>query len=231
MPTRGSLASYLSSAARQVEKRQLAHFRTAVGDQAGELLVPAVQEMTRGILRSGHEMVWEPRDDVAGRLMRQLLEDRGPPRRLAAHVELEIAKAFTLATDEMAQRCFELARLALPKPPGEAVARYLQRLGRCYVAGFFPECIVICRAVLEKALLERFERERKPLPPVPPGKSEMLARLSKAVDLGWLSRQQLNDGRTVNERGNKAVHEGPHMVADALDTIRLTLGLLRALYA
>jgi hypothetical protein len=168
---------------------------------------------------------------ISATLADQLLATPGPPRRLHAHVELEIARSFTLATDEMAKRCLELARIALPHPPGDAVNRFLQRLGRCYIVGFFPECVIICRAVLEKALLEKFERERKRLPPVPPGRSEMVARLSKAVDLGWFSRQQLSDGRTINERGNKAVHEGPHMVADAFDTIQLTLGLLRALYA
>ena len=60
MPRRGSLASHLSSSTNQFEKRQLAHFREALGTEVGSELVDAVLTMTKSLFHSGSGMVEVP---------------------------------------------------------------------------------------------------------------------------------------------------------------------------
>jgi hypothetical protein len=226
-----SLASQLEATTNEFGKRQSEHFRTALGDGAvGEQAVAAVLEMARGLLSAGSTMVRVPLDSFAESLTRQILERPSSPGRLSAQVELEIARIFVVHTDEMAERCLELARIALQISPGEPVLQFLNRLGRCYIAGFFPESVVMCRAVLENAVVEKFARERKPLPIPGPGKSEMRARLNRAEEHGWLTRKQRDDAWAIWERGSKAAHRDPHVTKAVLDTIKTTVTLLGLLY-
>jgi hypothetical protein len=228
-----ALAPRLQAAAARFEKSQIKHFRTALGDDptVGNQVLTAVLAMTRGLLQAGGMMVETPvLNELAVKFARGLLAKEVSPGRLQAHVELEIARVFTLRTDEMAERCLELARMALRIAPGEAVLRFLERLGRCYIAGFFPESVVMCRAVLENAVLERFSRERKPLPSPAQGRSEMRARLHRAEELGWLTRRQRDEAWSVWERGSKAAHRDPNVTKEVLQTIKITVGLLEVLY-
>ena len=226
-----SLASHLALTADDFERQQTAHFRTAVGDGAvGEEVLAAVLSMTRGLLDSGTTMVRAPLTGFPDTLLEQFLAKDGFPGRLDGQVELEIARSFALHTDEMAERCLEIARLALKISPGEAVLRFLTRLGRCYIAGFFPESVVMCRAVLENGLLDKFVREQKPLPVPAPGRSEVRARLNRAEEHGWLTRKQRDDAMSIWERGSTTVHKDPHVTKAAFDTIQTTMLLLASLY-
>jgi hypothetical protein len=196
----------------------------------GEELHAAVVAMTRAVFHSGSGLLTVPLEGFPATLTKQFLAMKGPPGKLGAQVELEIARAFALHTDKMAERCLELARMALEISPGETVLRFLNRLGRCYIAGFFPESVVMCRAVLENAVLERFEREGKPLPVPAPGKSEMRARLARAEDHGWLTRKQRTEAWSIWERESKAAHHDPAVTTAVLDNIRTTVELLAILY-
>ena len=231
MPRRGSLASHLSTSARQFEKRQLAHFKKAFEGPASDDIVRAILGMTRALFDSGSGMVKPRASGLPSSLAATFLENPGKPGRLHAQIELEIARSLALSTDEMAQRCLELARLALTHPPADAVSRYLQRLGRCYIAGFFPETVIICRAILENAVLDKFEREGKPLPIPPSGRSDMRARLSRAEDHQWITRKQSNDAWSIWERGSKAAHRDPNLTTAVLETVETTMDLVGVLYA
>jgi len=227
-----TLASHLEATADQFEREQSAYFRTALGDgPVGEEILGAVVQMTRGLLKSGTGMIRAPLSGFPETLLGQFLTKQGPPGRLDAQVELEIARSFALHTDEMAQRCLDVARLALETLPGEAVLRFLSRLGRCYIAGFFPEAVVMCRAVLENAVEEKFARTREPLPVPSSGKSTMRAKLNRAKELGWLTRRQTGDAMSIWERGSKTVHKDPQVTKAVLDTIQVTMTLLGALHS
>lgn len=231
MPRRGSLANTLTSAALRYEKRLDDHIHGAAGDELGAELVQLVREMTSTLLESGNSLVRLPSEELGAKLAIERLGRPEVPRRLLMHLELQVARSFTLATDEMAERCVELARLVVTNHPGSAVQRFLQRLGRCYVAGFFPETIIMCRAALENALNDKFGRERKPFPGAPEGRSPMRAKLRRAEELGWLTRQQSNEAFAVWERGSKAAHNDPEATKAVLATVESTMSLLRSLCA
>jgi hypothetical protein len=146
-------------------------------------------------------------------------------------LRLTLARKYLPATDRMAERCVELTRLVIRATPNRWVSRFLTRVARCYIAGFTNECIVVCRAVLENAVTERFVRAGVPVPGTDAGKSPMRVRLDAAKMLTWLSAGGTVDAWTVWTRGNKAVHDDPELVNQTLETIRLTMRVLDELYA
>jgi hypothetical protein len=146
-------------------------------------------------------------------------------------LRLALARKYLPGTDQMAERCVELTRLVIRAAPKEPVSRFLGRVARCYIAGFTNECIVVCRAVLENALTERFDAAGVPMPGTESGKSPMKVRIDAATLLKWLSPNRGKDAWLIWTRGNKAVHDDPEVVSQSLDTIRMTMGVLEELYA
>ncbi len=224
-----SLASQLCVVADGVASQQSRHFRTTLGG-SNTLILRAACAAAQVVLGESTTLVAKPLDGLPAMLREYILDEPRSRGRLDVQLELEVAKLFALRTDRMADRCLKLARLSLKVSPGERALRFLSRVGRSYVAGLQPETVVMCRAVLEQAVLERFGREKKALPR-PDGKSEMGARLSRAEDLGWITRGQRQEIWQVHLRGNKAVHENPDLTADALDTIEITMRMLGVLYS
>jgi hypothetical protein len=239
---RGSLASHLIAATKQFRKRRLTHIRESFSHEEADTAIRMVERMARDLFDAGHAVVREPRtraaviskenieEQMAGLLAERLLKPTRKPGRLRGWLELAIAQSFSLHTDEMSERCLALARIALPQRPGPAVNRYLQRLGRCYVAGFDPETVIVCRAVLENAVNDKFHREHKPVPIPSAGRSEMRAKLIKAEDLGWLTRREHEDAWAVWDRGSTAAHRDPQVTTAVLETIETTIRLLNTLY-
>lgn len=161
-------------------------------------------------------------------------------RYLAAHpdlishaidkLEIELAYESVAELRKMAIRCFELTQDVLTERPGEPVRRFLRRLGRAYTAGLVAESVILCRAVLENSLVERFDRASIPLPATPEGRSSMRTRIDAARTLNFLSDEAARSAITIWQRGNTAVHNDPDATSDALGTIRLTLLVLKELY-
>lgn len=223
-----SLASQLKVVVDGVAIQQARHFRTALGGRE-KVLRRAVMGGVKAILDGGSDLVMAELEGLAESVRKGLLDKQRPAGRFNVQLELEIAKRYTLRTDLIAQRCIEVARLALTAIPGTPARRFLSRVGRTYMLGLYPESVIMCRAALEQAITEKYELEKKPFPP-PIGKSEIGARLAKAEDLGWLTRKEVNLAKTVLVRGNKAVHEDPTVTTDAIGTIETTLLLLKKLY-
>jgi hypothetical protein len=160
----------------------------------------------------------------------QLLDGDGPLLgTIQEQLQLQLAWQLSANTRQIAARCMEVAREVVSTRPSEPVLRYLRRLSRCYVAGFYPECIILCRAVLENALVEVFSRKRIPLPATAEGKSSMAGKLDAAVRLGWLTTHSRGIAMAVWKRGSKAAHEDPTVTQEVFGTVQMTLGLLREL--
>jgi hypothetical protein len=162
-------------------------------------------------------------------------------RRFADHAELreqvieklriEVAYDYVNRINDSAERCLDLTRSVLAARPAENIAKFIQRLGRCYVSGFLPECVIICRGVLENAVRERFDRAGVPLPATAEGVSPMRQRLEWAVTVRWLSAEAARDAWTVWQRGNTAVHDDPEATKDVLGTIQMSMRVLQELSA
>jgi hypothetical protein len=145
-------------------------------------------------------------------------------------MKIDVAWQFATDVRGMANRCLELTRLVLAERPNESVVKFLRRLSRAYIAGLFPESIVLCRAVLENAINEKFQTKGIPLPRTEAGKSEMKTRIEWAYKTKWLSSKGRGNALTVWDRGNVAIHRDPDAVQDSLGTIRMTMQVLGELY-
>lgn len=226
-----SLTSHMAVTVRGVAVEQSRHFRTALGGDHRELLA-GVRAATKAVLEGGSDLVAGGLDDLPAMIRGWILAESRTRGRLDVQLELEIARRFTLRTDIMAKRCLDLSRLALKVAPGPRARRFLGRVGRSYILGLNPEAIVMCRAALEQAVVERFERARKPLPPVTEKeKSAMRVRLRRAEELKWITTRQREDAWKVWLRGNKAIHNDPHLTTDAKGTIAMTMAILDALHS
>jgi hypothetical protein len=130
---------------------------------------------------------------------------------------LEIEMAFRFSTDvgAMAERTLELSEFLLTEPLSPHTLKFVQRVTRSYIAGFFPECVILCRAVLEQALRSRYLDAGEQLP------AQQRDRIDGAHRRRWLSDKGKRAAHTVWTRGNKAVHEDPQITTDVLGTIRL----------
>lgn len=185
-----------------------------VGEKIGDLVLEATEELWHATLSDqfrrdleklkDHEFVLEP-------------------------IELALVGKTCMEVREQARRCLELAQVVVETRPAEPVRRYLRRLSRCYVAGFEPEVVVICRAVFENALKDAFNRKRLPLPQDEKGRSTMSVRIRAAVRFGLLPEELERDAVAVWKRGSKAAHEDPKVTKDILGTLRMTMSLVSAL--
>jgi hypothetical protein len=145
-------------------------------------------------------------------------------------IQLAVAHEFYGGLGAKADRCLALAKRVMADKPSIEVLKYVRLLTRCYVAGFGPECVILCRGVLENAVRDQFRRKRVPIPATEEGRSEMGVMLTWCEKSRWLSRKTATGARDVWERGSKAVHHDPDATKDVLGTIDLTLNVLGELY-
>jgi hypothetical protein len=145
-------------------------------------------------------------------------------------LQIAVAYEYSTETAEKAKRCATLARLVIRGSPRDAVLRFLGRVSRCYILGLNPECLVMCRATLENAVKERFDKARIPLPATPAGKSAMAARIEDARHRAWLSDIAAADAWALWKRGSKIAHDDPALVADPLPSIEAAMRILAELY-
>jgi hypothetical protein len=145
-------------------------------------------------------------------------------------IEMRVYESVMKRLEGSRERCLQLASLILSTRPSEPVERYLSRLSACYIGGLLPECVILCRALLENAVSDVFQRHGIPLPQNAEGVSAMHTRLKAAHMLGWLSAEGLTGAKTIWLRGNKAVHQDPDATRDVFGTVVLTGNVLSELY-
>lgn len=205
-------------------------------DEEGQAYISSIDRIAKMLLRGSADLVQPPQDFTSSEALTwdqvQWLANIDPIHaRVLERVEIDVAWEYSVDTRGMANRCLELARLVITARPNESVMRFLRRLSRCYIAGFLPECVMLCRAVVENALVEKFDRKGLPLPATPEGRSSMRSRLDAAVQFRLLSVSAADDLWIVWKRGSKAAHEDPEATHDVLETIRISVAVLKELYA
>jgi len=113
--------------------------------------------------------------------------------------------------EEGASRIFRLYNLVLYSNPSKSTQEFLGRLSRCYIWGFDPECIILCRAVIDTVFQDRVAYEickkhcREPLR----GGFSLNDRIYAALKEGIIDEDIEKKARTVKKRGNQAVHRQP----------------------
>lgn len=197
-------------------------------EHENEKILKIVDEAGENIVAAGLSLFGDREDTetlIMLKLAKNLTAIETIDELVRERIQLELALEFSGRTAEMAERCLELARLFATAAPNEQVMRFVRRLSRSYIAGFFPETIILCRGVLENGVKDVFNRKNVSLP------SEMRLRLEWAERAKWIAPHTRNKAWTVWQRGNTAVHKDPEAVGDALGTIEMTVAALEELYA
>lgn len=129
-------------------------------------------------------------------------------------------------------RMLELSQLLVAANPPEPTLSYLRRISACFIWGFDPECIILCRSALDTAFREK----------VSDGICEQVFGAFEEYDFGLKARViaahrtgMISDGIRdtavrVKDRGDKAVHYDPDATKDVWGTVRDTMRVLKALF-
>ncbi|MFL5385640.1 MAG: DUF4145 domain-containing protein [Longimicrobiaceae bacterium] len=182
-------------------------------DQLARTLLRGSQDLIQPIGREAtHPFSWEQ--------VQFLTEQESISIHVLERLEIDVAWVLCTETRAMAYRCLDLAKIVATAQPNPVVLGFLRRLSRCYVAGFLPEAVMLCRSVLENAVKERVGT-----------KHTMRERIATARQLGKLSSQASEAAMLIWTRGNAAVHEDSEATHDVTETIRLTTEVLSELYS
>jgi hypothetical protein len=133
---------------------------------------------------------------------------------------------------EGADRIFNLYRLMLTFRPSRPTVGFLIRLSRCYIWGFDPECVILCRSILDTAFRENisddicekhFGRRKFDF--------TLNDRIHAANKEGLIDDDIKSMALNVKERGDKAVHYQPDITKDVWGTICNTISVLEVLFS
>jgi hypothetical protein len=129
---------------------------------------------------------------------------------------------------EGANRIFNLYRLVLSSPPSRPTLDYLLRLSRCYIWGFDPECVILCRSIMDtafrKIMSDKLGEENQ-------FDYDLKNRIDVAVEKGFIDGKTGRLAHSVRIRGNKAIHYQPDATKDVWNTIRDTISVLEVLFS
>jgi hypothetical protein len=149
---------------------------------------------------------------------------------LVEALQVKVAQRFFGHPIQMAERAIELLRVSLNIRPTEQVRTFLALVARTHILGLTAECAVMCRAVLDKAVQDRFDAagvkpptKNIPIPSFPD-------RVAAAIEYGWLDDKAATAARLVWKQGSKTIHEKADFVANRLETVTLTAQVLERLY-
>jgi hypothetical protein len=123
-------------------------------DLVAEALLAATSDLL--FTDSDTDEAWKQVNSPWARVV-QIAEQSGFAQQLSESIEVLLAEDTIARLPESTRRSIQLAELIISDPPGEAVRCFLARLGRCYMAGFLPECVILCRATLENPVKERVD--------------------------------------------------------------------------
>jgi len=135
--------------------------------------------------------------------------------------------------EEGASRIFRLYTLVLGYTPSKSTQQFLGRLSRCFIWGFDPECVILCRAVLDTAFRDTVSDEvcEKRLDKRRRYNFTLNDRILAALNDGVIDEKTKKLAMKVKECGVKAVHYQPDITKDVFGTIRDTLTILEKLNA
>lgn len=133
-------------------------------------------------------------------------------------------------------RLYELLVLAGRFPRDLATGAFLKRVGRCYLLGFDVECVVMCRAALDRTFRRKisdgdcrraFDHPR-PSPNQPARNYTLKQRIDAAGKLGVISPEIHVKAVAITRAGNDAVHQWPECRINLLDAIGRTVDVIAA---
>lgn len=144
---------------------------------------------------------------------------------VAINLAFEVADVLLPAAE---QRAAELVALIASRRLSDRALAYLDRATRLHLWGFDPECVIMCRSVLEAALVARLSDTLELDEPPPPleqllalaGEHKLLPGYERAATKrGWRARKGslLADADRIRWVGNHLIHDLPQLAVGASD--------------
>lgn len=137
----------------------------------------------------------------------------------------------------------DMILLLKDRQPCDRAKAFLQRVARCYLFGFDAECVVMCRAVLDREFDETVvdddqvsdwwkwyatTSEGKRYKGKKPPYGQLWAKIHAAGYARMISDADRKAADAVRKRGNDAVHKRPD-IGESLEVVRQTVQVLDAL--
>jgi len=146
---------------------------------------------------------------------------------LEPHIGTDLASMAHAAED----RIYDLAEMALQERPSDKAAAFLKRVARCYLFGFDPECLLMCRSAMDAELLSEVSGDECISVLGQRPSFNLYDRIEVARQLHRLSFELAQEAHSIRLLGNKAVHGDPDVAkgVDVLEIIGSTLRIIRAL--
>jgi len=106
-------------------------------------------------------------------------------------------------------------------------SEYFEEAHRCDTANLAIASAVLCRAVLEAALVHRIDPDGWIKSQLPQNSSYIQAMLIEAKRLGWIDESRFRSGIEIRDAGNDAIHElskfqktYSHRISEIIDSMR-----------
>ncbi len=144
---------------------------------------------------------------------------------VAINLAFEVADVLLPAAEK---RAAELVALIASRRLSDRALAYLDRATRLHLWGFDPECAIMCRSVLEAALVARLSDVLELDEPPPPleqllalaGQHKLLPGYERAATKrGWRARKGslLADADKIRWVGNHLIHDLPQLAVGSSD--------------
>lgn len=151
------------------------------------------------------------------------------------HESLSIifSKEIVNKINQAVNRAIELHRLSTSLDLDSSTKQFLARLSNCYIWEFDPECVMLCRSVIDTAyrekipdsLCEKYYPRREVWDDFGLAKRIKVAQKEKFID-DYISTISFK----IKDIGNTAIHHQPNITNDVIETIKDTMIILRQLY-
>lgn len=180
---------------------------------------------------------WEDKKEQILQLFKERPLDPGdeesPLRLVYETLFIEFSWNAVAQIEKRVERILALFRVVLRIQPSSGTQAFLSRVARCYISGFDPECVILCRAVLDTAFRDAVPTEacERHCRQDPSHDFTLSNRIHAAVREGYIDSNTKYLAKEVKERGDKAVHYQPDITQDILGTIRDTLIVLEKLHS
>lgn len=117
------------------------------------------------------------------------------------------------------------------KPQGQTVD-FLRRISRCYIWGFDPECVILCRSALDTAFKDKIHDKicKKYRRPAARYGYTLAQRINAAEKENMISSDRAKKARAVNGVATETVHDQPDITRDSLKFVKMTLAVIQQLY-
>ncbi len=152
-------------------------------------------------------------------------DKESPLRLIWERISIDLAQEVIGKICLGADRVFELFRMVLKTHPSEETQQFLGRLARCYIWGFDPECVILCRSVLDTAFQKNISDDicKKYYSEKDVEFFTLNERIKAAFKEGLINQNTRKLALKIKWDGDNAVHNRPDITKDVFGTICDTL--------